>query len=134
MAAAAATVSAWVCCALAKPGRGGHVALSLSRRDAVAGTGAAAGHRAGAGAPFTQSRGIWDAQLTAAGGQPQRLGIDPIQFYGEAYFPTIGRGLDVKVGHIFAQYGVESNAGVENALASHAYTFIYDPFTHTGVI
>ena len=38
------------------------------------------------------------------------------------------------MGHIFAQYGVESNAGVENALASHAYTFIYDPYTHTGAI
>jgi hypothetical protein len=83
---------------------------------------------------FTLPRGIFDSQLTAAGGQPQRYGIDPIQFYGEAYFPTIGRGLDIKVGRIFCQYGVESNAAVDNNLSSHAYTFIYDPFTHTGAM
>jgi hypothetical protein len=88
----------------------------------------------GADYRFTLPRGIFNGQLTAANGQPQRLGIDPIQFYAEAYFPTIGRGLDVKVGRIFCQYGVESNAAVDNALFSHAYTFIYDPFTHTGVM
>jgi hypothetical protein len=83
---------------------------------------------------FTLARGLFSGQLTANNGQPQRIGIDPIQFYAEAYFPTIGRGLDVKVGHFFAQYGVEANDAPSNALASHAYTFIYDPFTHTGVL
>jgi hypothetical protein len=83
---------------------------------------------------FTLPRGIFNDQLTADNGHPQRYGIDPIQFYGEAYFPTVARGLDVKVGRFFAQYGVEANDAVSNALASHAYTFIYDPFTHTGVL
>jgi hypothetical protein len=54
--------------------------------------------------------------------------------YAEAYFPEVGRGLDVKVGRFYAQYGVESNEAVSNALASRAYTFIYDPFTHTGLL
>jgi hypothetical protein len=83
---------------------------------------------------FTLPRGIFNSQLTAAHGEPATYGIDPIQFYGEAYFPTIGRGLDLKLGRFFALYGVESNAAVDNALASHAYTFIYDPFTHTGLL
>jgi hypothetical protein len=83
---------------------------------------------------FTLARGIFDAQLTAADGQPQRYGFDPLQFYAEGYFPTIGRGLDVKVGRFFALFGVESNAAVDNALWSHSYTFIYDPFTHTGLV
>jgi hypothetical protein len=83
---------------------------------------------------FTLARGIFNAQLTAAGGQPQRYGIDPIQFYGEGYFPTIAQGMDVKVGHFFAIYGVESNAAIDNALWSHANTFINNPFTHTGVL
>src|SRR5439155_3668284 len=52
----------------------------------------------------------------------------------EAYFPTVGRGLNVKLGRFFAQYGVEANDAPSNALASHAYTFIYDPFTHTGLL
>jgi hypothetical protein len=29
---------------------------------------------------------------------------------------------------------VESNASVENAFWSHTYTFIYNPFTHTGLL
>lgn len=83
---------------------------------------------------FTLPRGILNAQLTEENGQPNLYGIDPIQFYAEAYFPTVGRGLDVKVGRVFCQYGVEANDAVSNALWSHAYTFIYDPFTHTGVM
>jgi hypothetical protein len=83
---------------------------------------------------FTLPRGIFNDQLTGDHGQPDRYGIDPIQFYAEAYFPTIARGLDVKVGRFFALYGVESNEAISNALCSHAYSFIYDPFTHTGVV
>jgi hypothetical protein len=83
---------------------------------------------------FTLPRGIFNGQLTDENGQPNRYGIDPIQFYAEAYIPTIGHGLDIKVGRIFCQYGVEANDAISNALASHAYTFIYDPFTHTGVM
>lgn len=83
---------------------------------------------------FTVARGLFDSQLTAHNGQPNIYGIDPIQFYGEAYLPNIGKGLDVKVGRFFSQYGVESNDAPSNVLLSHAYTFIYNPFTHTGVL
>jgi hypothetical protein len=83
---------------------------------------------------FTLARGVFDEQLTAAHGQPNTYGIDPIQFYGEAYFPTVARGLDVKVGRFFAQYGVETNDAISNQLTSHVYSFIYDPFTQTGVL
>jgi hypothetical protein len=83
---------------------------------------------------FTVARGLFDSQLTASDGRPNRYGIDPVQFYGEAYFPTVGQGLDVKVGRFFAQFGVESIATVDNPLESHAYCFIYNPFTHTGLL
>jgi hypothetical protein len=83
---------------------------------------------------YTLARGIFNEQLVANNGTPQTYGIDPIQFYAEVYFPTIGRGLDVKVGRYFCQYGVEANDAPSNALSSHAYTFIYDPFTHTGAM
>lgn len=88
----------------------------------------------GADYRFTIARGLFSAQLTANNGQPNLYGIDTIQFYGEAYFPTIGRGLDVKLGRVFCQYGVEANDAPSNALLSHAYTFIYNPFTHTGIM
>jgi hypothetical protein len=83
---------------------------------------------------FTLARGLFDSQLTASNGRPNRYGIDPIQFYLEAYFPTIAAGMDVKFGRIFCQYGVEANDAPSNALLSHSYTFIYDPFTHTGLM
>ncbi len=83
---------------------------------------------------FTVARGLFSDQLSADHGHADLYGIDPIQFYGEAYYPTIAQGLDVKVGRFFALYGVETNDAVSNALFSHAYTFVYDPFTHTGIV
>jgi hypothetical protein len=83
---------------------------------------------------FTLPRGIFNEQLSANDGKPNRYGIDPIQFYAEAYFPSVGKGMDVKVGRFFSQYGVESTPAVDNFLLSHSYTDLYDPFTHTGVL
>ncbi len=83
---------------------------------------------------FTIARGLFDGQLTADDGQPNRYGIDPIQFYAEGYFPTVGRGLDVKFGRFFCQIGVEANDAPSNFFVSHSHTFIYDPFTHTGLL
>ena len=81
---------------------------------------------------FTIARGLFDGQLTANNGSPNQYGIDPVPFYGEAYFPNVGRGLDVKVGRFFAQFGVESIDPTQTPFVSRAYTFIYNPFTHTG--
>ncbi|MFN0195382.1 MAG: outer membrane beta-barrel protein [Planctomycetaceae bacterium] len=83
---------------------------------------------------FTMSRGLMDHQLTDDASGPERYGIDPVQFYADFYFPSIAQGLDIKVGRMFCQYGVETIHAPPNALASHSYTFIYDPFTHTGVV
>ena len=88
----------------------------------------------GADYRFTVARGLFDSQLTASDGRPNRYGYDPVQFYGEAYFPTVGQGLDVKVGRFFAQFGVQNIGTVDNPLESHSYTFIYNPFTHTGIV
>jgi hypothetical protein len=81
---------------------------------------------------FTIARGLFSGQLTADEGQPEKYGIDPVQFYAEVYVPTIARGMDIKFGRTFAQYGAESIDAPPNALASHSYVFIYDPFTNTG--
>jgi hypothetical protein len=83
---------------------------------------------------YTMARGLFSGQLTADHGAPNLYGIDPVQFYGEAYFPQVGRGLDVKVGRFFSQYGVESVDTTQNPFVSRAYAFINDPFTHTGVL
>jgi hypothetical protein len=83
---------------------------------------------------FTIARGLFDSQLTANQGEPNTYGVDPVQFYAEGYFPQVGRGLDVKVGRFFAQFGVESNDTTQNFFVSRSYTFIYNPFTHTGAL
>jgi hypothetical protein len=83
---------------------------------------------------FTVARGLFDGQLTADHRQPNLYGVDPVQFYAEAYFPQVGRGLDVKVGRFFALFGEESIDTTENDSLSRSYAFIYDPFTHTGVV
>jgi hypothetical protein len=76
---------------------------------------------------FTVARGLWD-------GQTGRYGIDPVQFYAEAYLPEVGQGLSVKVGRFFAPYGVESIAAPDSPLGSRTYTFLYDPYTLTGAL
>jgi hypothetical protein len=83
---------------------------------------------------FTLPRGLLNGQLTADHGTANWYGVDPIQFYGELYLPQVGRGLDVKVGRFFALFGVESNDTTQNPFVSRAYTFIYNPFTHTGAV
>lgn len=83
---------------------------------------------------FTLARGIFNSQLTANDGLPNYYGFDPIQFYTEGYFPTIAHGMDVKFGRFYAICGSESNEAVSNNLTSHAYNFIYNPFTHTGLL
>jgi hypothetical protein len=83
---------------------------------------------------YTLPHGLLDYQLTQKGGQPNTYGFDPVQFYAEAYFPTVGQGLDLKVGRFYAQYGVESVEAPGNALFSHAYTFLDNPYTQTGVV
>jgi hypothetical protein len=83
---------------------------------------------------FTIARGLFDGQLTANDGVPDAYGIDPVQFYAETYLPQVGRGLDVKFGRFFAQFGVESIDTTQNTFVSRSYMFIYNPFTHTGLL
>ena len=83
---------------------------------------------------FTIARGLFDDQLTSKDGSPATYGIDPVQFYSETYVPGIGQGLDIKLGRFFSPYGAESIDTTQTPLASRAYTFIYNPFTNTGLL
>lgn len=83
---------------------------------------------------FTIARGLFDSQLSDNQGEPATYGVDPVQFYLEAYFPGIARGMDLKVGRFFAQFGYESIDTTQNPFVSRSYNFIYDPFTHTGLL
>jgi hypothetical protein len=84
---------------------------------------------------FTLPRGIFNGQLTANDGLPNLYGVDPIAFYLEGYVPTIGNGLDCKVGRWFTPFGVESLEAISTPLVSRSYAFNFaPPFTHTGAL
>ena len=84
---------------------------------------------------FTLARGVFNHQLVDNNGLPNTYGADPVQFYGEAYYPTIGRGLDMKLGRFYTPYGVESLEAVSTPFLSHSYTFSNgSPFTNTGIL
>jgi hypothetical protein len=76
---------------------------------------------------FTLARGLADDQTATHG-------FDPVQVYMQLYFPGVAQGLEIKAGRFFGQYGVESIAGAETPFVSRAYNFIYNPFTHTGLL
>src|SRR5262249_7479346 len=85
---------------------------------------------------FTLPRGIFNNQFVEReDGEPNTYAVDPVQFYGEAFFPPICGGLDIKVGRFYTPYGVESLEAVSTPLVSHAYLFSNgSPFTHTGAL
>jgi hypothetical protein len=83
---------------------------------------------------FTIAKGLFDSQLTANGGQPNRYGFDIPQFYSEVRIPQALDGLTVRVGRFYAPYGIDSIASVDNLLSTRSYTDFYDPFTLTGVL
>jgi hypothetical protein len=88
----------------------------------------------GSDARYTPSRGLLDHQHGVFEFNHSSYPIDLFHAYGEAYFPTIGRGLDVKVGKNAVPYFAETEDKVYNPLFSHSYIFYYGgPFTHTGL-
>lgn len=83
---------------------------------------------------FTVARGLFDSQLTQNNGEPNLYGADIVQFYAEAYIPDIGRGLDVKIGRFYCQFGAQNIEAPQNVFVSHSYNFLINPYTHTGVL
>ena len=89
---------------------------------------------------YTLPRGIWNSQLinskTDTDPDVQNLyGVDPVEFYGEVYIPTVLNGLDVKAGRWYAPFGEESIEAVSTPLVSRSYTFNNGPeFTNFGIL
>lgn len=75
---------------------------------------------------FTRARGLFPSQTS-------ELGFDLLQFYVKGHVSSIGRGTELQLGRFSSPIGAEYNAGPSNMLPSHSYSFIYDPFTHTGL-
>jgi hypothetical protein len=84
---------------------------------------------------FTLPRGLFNRQLTANDGRPNLIGIDPYQFYTQAFLPDFGpRGTKVIAGRFQTIVGYELVQAPDTPFLSKAYLFQYNPFTHTGAL
>jgi hypothetical protein len=84
---------------------------------------------------FTQQRGLLNAQLENSNGTQNLYGVDPIQFYGNVYIPTLFEGTDVRAGRLFTPWGFESLEGISTPFVSRSYAFNWSPpFTHMGIM
>jgi hypothetical protein len=82
---------------------------------------------------WTLIRGLFNSQLDNSTGAQNLYGIDPIEFYGNVYFPTLFQGTEFRVGRTYNPWGYESLEAVSTPLLSHSYAFFNTPFTLMGV-
>jgi hypothetical protein len=82
---------------------------------------------------WTLIRGLFNSQLDNSTGAQNLYGVDPIQFYANAYFPTLFRGTEIRVGRTYNPWGYESLEAVSTPLLSRSYAFFNTPFTLMGI-
>jgi hypothetical protein len=82
---------------------------------------------------WTLIRGLWNSQLDNSTGAQNLYGVDPIQFYANAYVPGLFRGTEFRVGRTYNPWGYESLEAVSTPLLSRSYAFFNTPFTLMGV-
>lgn len=85
---------------------------------------------------YTLPRGLFNGQLMNADGVTQNLyGVDPVQFYANAWLPNLFKGTEVRVGRLLCPWGAESIEAVSSPFLSKSFAFNWSPpFTHTGVL
>jgi len=80
---------------------------------------------------YTAAKGILGHQLLD---RNQLYGYDPMEFYGQAYFPGVAEGMVVKIGRFMSPADIEAQLAPNNYLVTHSVMFTYDPFTFMGVL
>jgi hypothetical protein len=84
---------------------------------------------------YTLMRGLWNSQLLNGNGNQNLYGVDPVQFYVNAYFPNLFQGIEVRLGRHFCPFGVESIEAISTPFLSRSYAFTWSPpFTHLGLM
>jgi hypothetical protein len=74
-------------------------------------------------------RGLFNSQLDNSTGAQNLYGVDPVQFYVNAYFPNLFRGTEFRVGRTYNPWGYESLEAISTPLWSRSYAFFNTPFT-----
>ena len=60
-------------------------------------------------------------------------GYDPVEAYGQLYFPLVAQGMVVTVGRYISPPDIEAQLAPQNTLVTHSLMFTYDTYTQTGV-
>jgi hypothetical protein len=80
---------------------------------------------------FTTDLGYISGQLTA---RHRRYGFDPELEYLDIYIPSVGAGLNLRIGRAYTLPGIESQVAPGNYAESHSLLYYASPTTATGII
>ena len=79
---------------------------------------------------FTTAKGLLSQQLLVKNSE---YGFDPVMAYYDAYFPHVGKGMDVRVGRYISLPDIEAQLAPNNYTYSHSILYTFDCYTQTGV-
>ncbi len=73
---------------------------------------------------WTLIRGLFNSQLVNSTGAQNLYGVDPIQFYVNAYVPSLFQGTEIRVGRTYNPWGYESLEAVSTPMVSRSYCLL----------
>ena len=80
---------------------------------------------------YTTAKGYFSKQLLKYNHQ---YGADlPIE-YLDLYFPSVAKGMNIRIGRFISVPGIEAQLSPNNYIFSHSILYFIDPFTDTGLI
>jgi len=79
---------------------------------------------------YTTAKGYFSDQLLK---HNHLYGYDPLQLFGDVYFPKIAQGSILRVGRYISPLDIEAQLSPENFLYTHSLMYTYDPYTFTGI-
>ena len=79
---------------------------------------------------FTTMQGVFSNQLL---GENKLYGYDPVEAYGQLYFPAVAAGMVLTVGRYISPPDIEAQLAPQNYLVTHSVMFTFDAYTQTGV-
>lgn len=78
---------------------------------------------------YTTAQGIFSNQLLS---DNNLYGYDPVEAYGQLYFPTVAEGMVVTIGRYISPPDIEAQLAPQNYLVTHSIMFTFDTYTQTG--
>ena len=79
---------------------------------------------------YTTSQGYFSNQLLS---NNNLYGYDPVEAFGQLYFPSIAQGMVLTVGRYISPPDIEAQLAPQNFLVTHSIMFTFDTYTQTGV-